>query len=292
MIAKDTEDRKISARSFTAAFANDAHAEADGWINDKEFPEVSREEGNAGTAGTRVTVNYKTGPWDQDVLQLFEDAGRYPDFNRGFDELLDIYNNTEIIRKSCDKNWIPLPEYNQYRSTWHRGGHRYIECVYEDLFKNYKEKQGHLLEIGIETGASLLLWYLYFSKMKIHGIDIDDKRGDDRLKQFTIEQFDTTYLSPSLKKYVENNLKKFDIIIEDGDHSWQSQVQTAINLFPTLKDDGVYLIEDIEYPAEVEHALIAELNPYIRVYDNRDVTNQKDEVIFEIKKGKTNEKDS
>ena len=209
-------------------------------------------------------------------------------------ELLEIYLSDENIHLDCDKNWVSLDKAREHkRANVNFGegpGHCYIECVYDDLFKKYKERQGHLLEIGIETGASLLLWYLYFSKMKIHGIDIDDKRGDDRLKQFTIEQFDTTYLSPSLKKYVENNLKKFDIIIEDGDHSWQSQVQTAINLFPTLKDDGVYLIEDIEYPAEVEHALIAELNPYIRVYDNRDVTNQKDEVIFEIKKGKTNEK--
>ena len=279
MIAKDTEDRKISARSFTAAFAIDAHAEADGWINDKEFPEVSREEGNAGAAGTRVTVNYKTRPWDQDVLQLFEDAGRYPDFNRGFDELLDIYQNTEIIKKSCDKNWITADSVE--RST----GHCYIECFYESLFKNYKEKEGHLLEIGVETGTSLLLWYLYFSKMKIHGIDIEDKRYGSP-EEITIEQFDTTDLSPSLKKYVEKNLKKIDIIIDDGDHRWISQFQTAVNFFPTLKDEGVYIIEDIECPAELEQALIDELNPHIKIHDHRDVGNLNNEVIFEIRKGK------
>ena len=285
MMAKDIESRKISARSFTAAFAIDAHAEANGWINDKNFSEVNREECGADAAGTKVTVNYKARPWDQDVLQLFMNkkvkAGN----------LLDIYNNTEIIRKSCDKNWIPLPEYNQYRFTWHRGGHRYIECVYEDLFKNYKEKQGHLLEIGIDQGTSLLLWYLYFSEMKIHGIDMEDKRYGSP-KEITIEQFDTTDLSPSLKKYVEKNLKKFDIIIDDGDHRWRSQFQTAVNFFPILKDDGVYIIEDIEYPAELEQALVDELHPHIKIHDNRDIGNLNNEVIFEIRKGKTNEKDS
>ena len=278
-MAKDLEDIRISARSFTAPFAIDAHAEANGWINDKNFSEVNREECGADAAGTKVTVNYKARPWDQDVLQLFMNkkvkAGN----------LLDIYNNTEIIRKSCDKNWIPLPEYNQYRLTCHRGGHRYIECVYEDLFKDYKESQGCLLEIGIDQGTSLLLWYLYFSKMKIHGIDIEDKRYGSRI-EITVEQFDTTDLSSSLKKYVENNLKKFNIIIDDGDHRWRSQLQTAVNLFPILKDDGVYIIEDIEYPAELEQGLADELSPHIIIHDNRDVGNLNNEVIFEIRKGK------
>ena len=279
MMAKDIESRKISARSFTAAFAIDAHAEANGWINDKNFSEVNREECGADAAGTKVTVNYKARPWDQDVLQLFMNkkvkAGN----------LLDIYNNTEIIRKSCDKNWIPLPEYNQYRLTCHRGGHRYIECVYEDLFKDYKENKGCLLEIGVDQGTSLLLWYLYFSKMKIHGIDIEDKRYGSP-KEITVEQFDTTDLSPSLKKYVENNLKKFDIIIDDGDHRWRSQFQTAVNLFPILKDEGIYIIEDIEHPSELEQALVEELSLHIKIHDNRDVGNLNNEVIFEIRKGK------
>ena len=160
-----------------------------------------------------------------------------------------------------------------------------------NLFKKYREKQGHLLEVGIETGTSLLLWYLYFSNMKIHGMDIDDKTYGSP-KEITIEQFDTTDLSPSLKEYVENNLKKFDIIIDDGDHRWRSQFQTAVNLFPTLKDDGVYIIEDIEQPSELEEALVKGLNPHIKIHDNRDVGNLNNEVIFEIRKGKTNEKNS
>ena len=281
-MAKGLEDIKISARSFTAAFASDAHVAADRWLEDRE--EVNRNEVGAGDAGTVVTINYKAHSyWDQDVLQLFMNGK----VKTG--SLLDIYKNTEIIKKSCDKNWITLPEYNQYRLTRHRGGHRYIECVYEDLFKTYNEKQGHLLEIGIDQGTSLLLWYLYFSKMKIHGMDIEDKRHGSP-NEITVEQFDTTDLSPSLKKYVEKNLKKFDIIIDDGDHRWRSQLQTAINIFPTLKDDGVYIIEDIEDIVELEKALADELNLHIKMHDNRDIGNPSNEVIFEIKKGKTYEK--
>ena len=81
MMAKDIEGIKTATRSFTAPFAIDAHAEANGWINDKNFSEVSREESGALAAGTKVTVNYKPVPWEQDVLQLFEDEGRYTGFN-------------------------------------------------------------------------------------------------------------------------------------------------------------------------------------------------------------------
>ena len=210
-------------------------------------------------------------------------------------EFLEIYLSDENIHLDCDKNWVSLDKAREHkRANVNFGegpGHCYIECVYDDLFKKYKERQGHLLEIGIDQGTSLLLWYLYFSEMKIHGIDMEDKRYGSP-KEITIEQFDTTDLSPSLKKYVEKNLKKFDIIIDDGDHRWRSQFQTAVNFFPILKDDGVYIIEDIEYPAELEQALVDELSPHIKIHDNRDIGNLNNEVIFEIRKGKTNEKDS
>ena len=110
-----------------------------------------------------------------------------------------IIQNTEIIKNKCDKNWISLDLVRNLKrppAHWGTGGHCNIECVYENLFKKYREKQGHLLEVGIETGTSLLLWYLYFSNMKIHGMDIDDKRYGSP-KEITIEHFDTTKLSPS-----------------------------------------------------------------------------------------------
>ena len=286
-MTKDLKDKGISTRSFKAAFVNDAHIAADRWVADRE--EISRAEFDAGDAGAVVTINYKSYCcWEEDVLQLFMN-GKVKTGG-----LLETYRNTEIIKNKCDKNWISLylvRNLKRPHDHWGTGGHCYIECVYENLFKKYKEKQGHLLEVGIDTGTSLLLWYLYFSKMKIHGIDIEDKRYGSP-KEITVEQFDTTDLSPSLKKYVENNLKKFNIIIDDGDHRWRSQLQTAINLFPILKDDGVYIIEDIEHPAELEQALVEELSLHIKIHDNRDVGNLNNEVIFEIRKGKTNEKNS
>ena len=44
---------------FTAAFAADAHASAQHFINNSEIEVVGVEETNAGDAGTTVTVTYK-----------------------------------------------------------------------------------------------------------------------------------------------------------------------------------------------------------------------------------------
>ena len=85
MMAKDIEGIKTATRSFTAPFAIDAHAEANGWINDKNFSEVSREESGALAAGTKVTVNSKPVPWEQDVLQLFEQEPSLFDINKDVD---------------------------------------------------------------------------------------------------------------------------------------------------------------------------------------------------------------
>ena len=46
-------------QSFTAAFADDAHASAQHFINNSEIEVVGVEETNAGDAGTMVTVTYK-----------------------------------------------------------------------------------------------------------------------------------------------------------------------------------------------------------------------------------------
>ena len=46
-------------QSFTAAFADDAHASAQHFINNSEIEVVGVEETIAGDAGTMVTVTYK-----------------------------------------------------------------------------------------------------------------------------------------------------------------------------------------------------------------------------------------
>ena len=48
-----------------------------------------------------------------------------------------------------------------------------------------------------------------------------------------------------LKAFINNEKVSFDIIVDDGGHTMQQQIGTFIELFPYLKDGGVYVIEDL-----------------------------------------------
>ena len=62
---------------------------------------------------------------------------------------------------------------------------------------------------------------------------------EDRIKTYLFDSSDES----ECKKYLYD--KQFDIIIDDGNHDPEYQVKTLKNLFPLLKKDGIYVIEDI-----------------------------------------------
>jgi SAM-dependent methyltransferase len=41
------------------------------------------------------------------------------------------------------------------------------------------------------------------------------------------------------------NAKTFDLIVDDGAHEWDAQLLTLTNVYPHLRPDGLYVIEDI-----------------------------------------------
>ena len=51
-----------------------------------------------------------------------------------------------------------------------------------------------------------------------------------------------------IKEKVDENYQDdfFDFIIDDGSHEIRDQIQTFCNFYPKLKENGVYVIEDIE----------------------------------------------
>lgn len=119
----------------------------------------------------------------------------------------------------------------------------YIE-IYERYFSRFRYSEVVILEIGIYQGGSLQIWKEYFgSKAKIYGIDIQPeckKFEDDQITIFIGSQSDTNFLS-----YLKKNIPKPDIILDDGGHMMHQQIISFENLFEYLKDDGVYLVEDL-----------------------------------------------
>jgi ubiquinone/menaquinone biosynthesis C-methylase UbiE len=115
--------------------------------------------------------------------------------------------------------------------------------IYENYFKKLRQDPITLLEIGIESGASLKTWYQYFPNGKIIGIDINKKCSQFKNDRINIEigsQNDEAFLQQLINKYVE-----FDIIIDDGSHVWKDQIKSFEILFPVLKKNGFYFVEDL-----------------------------------------------
>jgi hypothetical protein len=120
--------------------------------------------------------------------------------------------------------------------------HKYHE-IYNFYLKNLYDKEGSVLEIGVQHGTSIQIWLELFPNAFIYGIDIDKCYEGDRHKIFQCDQSKVEQLTN-----VKNNIEKdkFLFICDDGSHVPEHQLLTFNILFPLLCEGGIYIIEDIE----------------------------------------------
>ncbi|MDO8727378.1 MAG: hypothetical protein Q7J35_15010 [Candidatus Methanoperedens sp.] len=124
--------------------------------------------------------------------------------------------------------------------------HKWIHYfdIYERHFSRFRNEEISVLEIGIYQGGSLQMWKNYFGgKAKIYGIDINPKckeLEEENIKIFIGSQSDRDFL-----KKIKQSIPKIDILIDDGGHKFIQQIVTYEELFDHVKDDGVYLCEDL-----------------------------------------------
>ena len=169
--------------------------------------------------------------------------------------------------------------------------HSYIENFYEVEFEKYKDKEIDLLEIGIETGGSLKLWKEYFINSKsIIGVDILDDKVDPNYKNIPGV---TLYFCDAYDKGNSNILGEFDIIIDDGPHTLNSQLDAIEIYLPKLKKDGLFIIEDIqntndfdiliERARQVSEKIDNDFEYIVECIDLRDKRGRWDDLIFLVR---------
>ena len=129
------------------------------------------------------------------------------------------------------------------------GSHWYTQH-YQRYFAPYKNKRLNVLEIGVggyenadRGAASLRMWKAYFHKSRIVGIDVFDKRhlSEPRVDVRQCNQTDAVALLRLVREY-----GGFDIIIDDGSHLNDDVIKTFQILFPTLRPNGIYAVEDTQ----------------------------------------------
>lgn len=130
-----------------------------------------------------------------------------------------------------------------------QGAHNYA-ARYETHFGPLKNKPLRVLEIGIggyddprAGGQSLRMWKEFFPHSLIVGIDYYAKTFlmEDRIVTCQGSQDNPDFLRSIHEKY-----GPFDVIIDDGSHMNRHVLVSFRCLFPLLKVDGIYAIEDTQ----------------------------------------------
>ena len=122
---------------------------------------------------------------------------------------------------------------------------------YNILFNKYRNEHINIFEMGVGVpscmrswAGSLLGWKEYFPNSKIFSADIDKEYlyNDDRIKSYYVDQEDNVSII-NLWKNMSDYM--FDIIIDDGPHTYTSNYNFFVNSIHKLKIGGIFIIEDV-----------------------------------------------
>lgn len=159
--------------------------------------------------------------------------------------------------------------------------HRYCSLLYDELFKEYKNKSLTILEVGIYYGGSLMLWSDYFINSKIIGVDRINQLHTTEITKYNRIH---TYFTNAYKKEFVDSLDTIDIFIDDGSHRLQDQL-SAIDLFlDKINPGGLFIIEDIQSIENANILLDKIKNMNYILHDSTKETKISDNIVLIIKK--------
>ena len=172
---------------------------------------------------------------------------------------LDVFSNDKSFLFKKDLNF--LFEYfnsdkgdyskNQYSQPYKKDNvrikaHSYSK-FYEHYFKNIKNDNLNIIEIGSFYGNASAALFFYFKNSIIFGADINPD-----MFLYKSKRINNFFLNNSKRELIEKNFKnkkiEFDIIIEDASHMLKDQVITLFMFFKFLKPGGIFVIEEIDFP--------------------------------------------
>ena len=156
----------------------------------------------------------------------------------------------------CDKGFLDINNRILHKNF---NPHTYAD-FYDRIFYYRKNFVNKVFEFGIGSnnlnipanmgkkfipGASLRVWRDYFPNAFIYGADIDKNVlfSEERIKTFYIDQLNIKLFGILFKEVDED---EFDIIIDDGLHSFEAITNTFEGSYGKLNKNGIYIIEDVD----------------------------------------------
>lgn len=199
----------------------------------------------------------------------------------------EVKSLLSILKKNpfliTDKNTVC---YKQYPEQWPwMQYHSYIENFYEKSFEKYQNKDDiKLCEIGIDVGGSIALWSEYFKSGSITGIDIKTDRLNDQYKSENFHNVEYLIDNAYDENFIDS-LSSFDIIIDDGPHTFSTMLIFIEKYIHKLNPGGLMVIEDIPSIEWIDYfKLLVPTNLKTEVIDLRQIDQRYDSLIFTIQK--------
>lgn len=174
------------------------------------------------------------------------------------DLLLDLYNNYELsdsYKKTVEDNLkrigVDIPSKtnesgNKISDIFDRSKYDtdkddlgYIDNFYDEFFLKFKDQPINFLEIGVYNGGSIKLWKDYLHEdTQIYAADIEyfDHIPD------TFSIIGDMYFSDRYSKFAD---EYFDIIVDDGPHTFESFVLLMQKYHSKIKKGGTLIVEDV-----------------------------------------------
>jgi hypothetical protein len=195
------------------------------------------------------------------IYRIFKNLILLSRFESKFDFKLITYYEKNYdcdLAKYCDIYGSDKGELKKDGHPYPWSSHTYTD-VYSRLFSSRRNEINKIFECGIGTnnpnlissmgalgkpGASLRVWRDYFPNALVIGADIDTDIlfEENRIKTFHIDQTNPN----SIKTFWSLlNLSGFDIIIDDGLHTFEAGKILFENSIDYLDSNGFYIIEDV-----------------------------------------------
>jgi len=184
-------------------------------------------------------------------------------------------NYHSLFSKLCDKYGSDKGEIDTSGNPYPWPSHTYSD-YYSRLFDHCRFNITKVFECGLGTnnpnlissmgssgkpGASLRVWRDYFPNASVIGADIDKSIlfNEERIETFFVDQTNSKLINEMWKNI---NINDFDLIIDDGLHTFEAGICLFENSIKRLSDNGIYIIEDVHVNTLVKFEKYFDNNKY------------------------------
>jgi hypothetical protein len=114
---------------------------------------------------------------------------------------------------------------------------------YDELLGDWQGRDISFLEIGVYKGGSMPMWQGFLGwGSRLTFLDIDPACAALELPGTRVRIGDQS--DPTFLRTIGAEHGPFDLIVDDGGHKMQQQITSFQELWPSLKDRGLYIVED------------------------------------------------